>query len=156
VKIRELISGVRGIRRRPERDAAQAPEQSDRVRVRGGSSGLTAEEAQGRRQLILAATVVWLPQIPDALGRGLSVGHVGVALASALLMFAVVKGWDWARWLTAAVLGVASVFAAVGIATATTWPERIAHILAFVCRGSAASTVEYSESIDAYCERDEE
>jgi len=121
-----------------------------------GSSRLAAEEAQGRRQLILAATLVWLPQIPDALGRGLSVAHVGVALVSALLMFAVVKGWDWARWLTAAVLGLASVFAAAAIATATTWPERIAHILAFVCWGSAASTVEYSESIDAYCERDEE
>jgi hypothetical protein len=155
MKIKELIAAVR-IRRQPARGAARASEQSDRVTVSGGSSGLTAEEAQGRRQLILAAALVWLPQIPDALARGRSVAHVGVALVSALLIFAVVKGWDWARWLTATVLGVASVFAAIGIATATTWPERIAHVLAVFCWGAAASTVEYSESIDAYCEGAEE
>jgi hypothetical protein len=154
--LKALIAAARGMRRQPERAAPHAPQQRDAARVSGReSSELTAEEAQGRRQLLIAAVVVWLPQVPDALGRGLSVAHVGVALLSVLLIVGLTHGLSWARTVTAALLGVGSVFAAIGIATATTWPERIAHILAVVCWGSAASTLEYSEAIDAYCERDE-
>ena len=155
MNIKALIAAARGIRRQPERGAAQAPEQSDAARASGGSSGLTAEEAQGRRQLLLIAAAVWMPLIVNTLATGLSALSVGLSVAAVAVTVALVLGWPLARHITSAVLAF-GMLAAVLAAVDHPWPEKWLYILTFVSWGSAAATLEHSSAIDAYEERDEE
>ena len=96
MKIRELIATLRGSRRQPERGASQAPEQRDAVRVRGGVSfGLTAEEAEGRRQLLFIAVAVWAPLIVNTLATGLSALSVGLSFAALAVTVASCSAGRW-------------------------------------------------------------
>ena len=156
MKIRELIAALRGSRRQPERGASQAPEQRDAVRVRGGESlGLTAEEAEGRRQLLFIAVAVWAPLIVNTLATGLSALSVGLSVAAVAVTVALVLGWPLARHITSAVLAFATLAAVFG-AFDHPWPEKWLYILSYVSWGSAAATLEHSSAIDAYEERNEE
>ena len=156
MKIRELIAALRGSRRQPERGASQAPQQRDAVRVRGReSSGLTAEEAQGRRQLLLIAAAVWAPLIVNTLATGLSALSVGLSVAAVAVTIALVLGWPLGRYITSAVLALGGLAAIAG-AFAHSWPEKWLYILTFVSWESAAGMLENSSAIDGYEERDEE
>ncbi len=124
--------------------------------MRGGqSSGLTAEEAQGRRQLVFIAAAVWAPLIVNTLATGLSALSVGLSVAAVAVTVALVLGWPLGRHITSAVL-VFGGLAAIAGAFAHSWPEKWLYILTFVSWESAAGTLENSSAIDAYEERDEE
>jgi hypothetical protein len=116
---------------------------------------LTAEEAEGRRQLLFIAVAVWAPLIVNTLATGLSALSVGLSVAAVAVTVALVLGWPLARHITSAVLAFGT-FAAVFGAFDHPWPEKWLYILSYVSWGSAAATLEHSSAIDAYEERNEE
>ena len=124
--------------------------------TRGGaqSSELTPEQAQGRRTLFKIAAGVWVPLIVNTLATGRSAESVWLSAAGAVATVGLVLGWPWARHVTSWVLTFGGVAAIVG-AVAHPWPVRLWYILTFISWGSAAATLENSDAIDAYVERDE-
>jgi hypothetical protein len=153
VKIKELIAAA-GVRH-PERAAPQAPEQPGQARASGGSAGLTAEEAQGRRTLLMIAVGVWVPLIANTLATGLSTESVVLSALGVVATVGLVLGIPLARHATSVVLSF-GVLAAVFGAVSHPWPVRFWYILTAISWGSAGSTLEYSDAIEAYEERNEE
>jgi hypothetical protein len=102
----------------------------------------------------MIAAAVWVPLIVNTLATGLSTESVWLSAVGVVATVGLVRGWSWARHATSVVLAFGGLAAVIG-ATTHPWPERLLYILAVVSWGSAAATLENSDAIDAYVERDE-
>ena len=155
MKIKELIAAARGIRRRPERGAVQAPPQSDAVRMGSGdSSELTPEQATGRWQLVGMALIGGAQAA--AVLTGVAPGPtaawwagVAVAVLVALARWAPTLARHAVAWLF-----VFGSLGAVGAAVSATGTARVAYLASIVLCSWSASWVERSRVIDAYVDGD--
>jgi hypothetical protein len=115
---------------------------------------MNADAALGRRQIIGIAASVWLPPL---IGQVLDGGRFGSStlLGAALplvLLWGLARGWEWARSWTIVTLGVGAVAATVGVVVADTVTHSFASGLTAVGWAAAGWVLAKSESIDAYCE----
>ena len=102
----------------------------------------------------MIAAAVWVPLIVNTLATGLSTESVWLSAVGVVATVGLVRGCAWSRHVTSMVLTLGGLAAITG-ATTHPWPERLLYILTFLSWGSAAATLENSDAIDAYVERDE-
>jgi hypothetical protein len=118
---------------------------------------LTYQEAEGRRELIMAGAIVWVPLVLQlgafGFARGFNIVTVVLSLLATVLIAGLIQGWDWARWITGALLGIGAIVQFYPIAMTHSWAERAVYFLTAAIWGGAASKIEFSEAIDAYVAR---
>jgi len=118
------------------------------------SLALTPDEDRGRVQLIGVAAATWLPPLVGALFG--AHGSLLAALVPSVLLVGTWRGWHWARTWTTVTLGLGAIGAGVGTVLAVvggSWPSALVNGVTAVSWGLAAITLERSEAVDAYCER---
>ena len=116
------------------------------------ATDMTDDEARGRRQLIGIGAFVWLPGLLRLMLDGAGPAPLAMVVPG-LLLYGLVRGWEWARTWTTVSLGLGAVAATAGVFVADSLPHRFASALTAVAWALAAGVLSQSESIDAYCER---